>query len=171
MTNETIGVGVPTKVYLDLAYHLRKHGDMRSPDDIVALALRNWMAGGAKRPGRPGGSGDIPAGGGSGASAGRGYQWKELFLPEGTQLRMRYHGIWYYASVVHDRLIYAGESVSPRDWGLMVTGGVRNAWRDVWLRRTASECWTRASAWRASSIEYPFMPGSDRRRQARRSTD
>jgi hypothetical protein len=44
MTNEAIPVQVPTRVYLDLAYQLRKSGDLRSPDDVVALAIRSWLS-------------------------------------------------------------------------------------------------------------------------------
>lgn len=43
MKNETIPVEVPAKVYLDLAYLLRKNGDLRSPDQVVALAVRHWL--------------------------------------------------------------------------------------------------------------------------------
>jgi hypothetical protein len=152
MTNEALSVEVPTGLYLDLAYQLRQTGDTRHPDDVVILALKAWLGTGKTR------------------SAG-GYQWKELFLPDGTELRMRYRGVYYYAKIVRDQLDYAGESVSPRDWGLMVTGTVRNAWRDIWIRRGTNECWTRAAMWRTDSPYSPRLPGTDRRRQARRVTD
>lgn len=154
MQNEAIPVGVPTNVYLDLAFQLRKSGDLRSPDQVVALAIKSWLA---SRVGK---------------LSGQGYQWKELFLPDGTDLRMRYRGVWHYASVEGDRLMYSGEPVSPREWGLMVTGNVRNPWRDVWIRRSIRDCWTRASASRAApSAREAGVPGADRRRTARRMTD
>jgi hypothetical protein len=158
MSNETIRVALPAKIYLDLSFHLRKQGDLRNPDEVVGLAVRQWMA---NR------SGMRAAGGNSG----RGYQWGELFLPEGAELKMCYRGTWFYANVVRDRLMYAGESVSPREWGLLVTGGVRNAWRDVWLRRSPTECWTRAAAWRDQQAKKPWLPGAERRNRARRCTD
>jgi hypothetical protein len=154
MRNEAIAAGVPTKVYLDLAFHLRKNGDLRSPDQVVALAIKAWLASRA------------------GKLSGQGYQWKDLFLPDGTDLRMRYRGVWHYASVDGDRVMYGGEPVSPREWGLMVTGNVRNPWRDVWIRRSISDAWTRASALReAPSAREVAAPGADRRRTARRATD
>ncbi|GAB3432015.1 hypothetical protein NX773_13395 [Massilia solisilvae] len=156
MLNETIPVQLPTQVYLDLAFHLRKHGDLRNPDEILPLALRQWMAGRSARQ--------------VGAGA-RGYQWQDVFLPEGTELRMRYHSVWYYAQVVRDRIMYEGQTVSPREWGLLVTGGVRNAWRDIWIRRTVNDLWSRASAWRAANARFPFRPGLERRQQVRRCTD
>lgn len=159
MTNETIPVQVPTKVYLDLAYQLRRSCDLRTPDEVIGLAIPSWLStrtvngSGTTTPGRCG------------------YQWKELFLPDGTELRMRYRGTWYYASVEGDQLMYAGEPVSPRDWGLMVTGTVRNAWRDTWVRRSANESWKRASMWRSNGAQHPRHPDLDRRRRSRRSTD
>lgn len=153
MTNEAFAVGIPTRVYLDLAYQLRKRGDMRTPNDIVGLAIKSWLATNC------------------GVLSGRGYQWKQLFLPDGTDLRLRYRGAWYYAKVEGDQLVYAGEPVSPREWGLMVTGTVRNPWRDIWIRRGVTEPWTRAAVWRSQSGSDRIDPHTNRRRQSRRSTD
>jgi hypothetical protein len=152
MTNEALSVQVPLDTYLELAFQLRNNGDTRQPDEVVAFALRAWLG---NRQARPSG----------------GYQWKDLFLPDGTELRMRYRGAYYYAGIAGDQLRYAGEIVSPRNWALMVTGTVRNAWRDIWIRRGINEGWTRASMWRSSGAYSPLLPGSDRRRQARRMTE
>jgi hypothetical protein len=152
MQNETVSVKVPHKVYLDLAFHLRSSGDTRDPDDVMVAALKAWLA---NRQGKHNG----------------GFQWKELFLPEGTELRIRYRGVYHYAGIDGDQLKYAGEVVSPRDWALMVTGSVRNPWRDIWIRRGVNECWTRASAWRTANPWSPALAHTDRRRQARRMTD
>jgi hypothetical protein len=153
MTNETFRVGLPTRVYLDLAYQLRKSGDLRTPDEVVGLAIKGWLA--------------VQ----TGARSGRGYQWKQLFLPDGTDLRMRYRGVWYYATVEGDLLVYAGEPVSPREWALLVSGTVRNPWRDIWLRRGITEPWTCAAIWRTPASDRPVDPRADRRRYCRRSTD
>lgn len=40
------------------------------------------------------------------SAGGKGYQWKDLFLPDGTDLRMRYKGVDYYAKVEGDKLTY-----------------------------------------------------------------
>lgn len=95
MTNETISVEVPVGAYLELAFQLRSSGDMRQPDEVVALALKTWL------------------GNRQGKSYG-GFQWKSLFLPDGTELRMRYRGVDYYATIDSDKLKYAGEAISPR---------------------------------------------------------
>ncbi len=151
MENESIPVTLPSSLYLDLSYALRRAGDTRQVNEIVTLAVKTWLSTHVSKP-------DI-----------RGYQWKTLFLPDGTDLRMRYLGTWYYAKVEDDRLMFAGESVSPRDWGITLTGTVRNAWRDIWIRRNINEGWNRASAWRDKECQR--IPGIDRRRLARRSGD
>lgn len=151
--NEAFAVHLLPSTYMDLAYQLRKSGDLRSLNEIAALAIRGWLA---ARKGAPGG---------------RGYQWKELFLPEGTELRLRYRGLCYYASIEGDNLVYEGQAFSPRDWAMTITGTVRNPWRDIWLRRGTGECWTHAAIWRGAYRYRPGLPSTDRRRRARRCTD
>ncbi|WP_377704541.1 hypothetical protein [Pseudoduganella sp. UC29_71] len=153
MENEAFGWRVLGPLYLDLSFVLQQSGDTRKPEEVIALAVKSWLA---ERRGNP---------------ASRGYQWKELFLPHGTELRMRYLGIDYYAKVENDKIMYAGEIVTPRDWCLMVTGTVRNAWRDIWIRRSVNECWTHAALWRTASKVRPVLPYADRRQRQRRTTD
>ena len=152
MRNEALAVEVPTGLYMDVVAQLRKLGDLRSPGDVVAIALKNWL-----RTGRP--------------ATGAGYQWKAIYLPDGTELRMRYRGIYYYAAVKGDQIMYCGEAVTPRGWVLMVTGTVRNPWRDIWIRRSVSEVWTQADGWRTSPGGVPAMAGANRRRHVRRWSD
>jgi hypothetical protein len=64
----------------------------------------------------------------------RGYQWKELFLPDGTDVRMRCDGEVHHARVSGDSIVYRGRPVSPRQLTLVVAGDGRNAWRDLSLR-------------------------------------
>lgn len=64
----------------------------------------------------------------------RGYQWKELFLPDGTQLRMQSDGDVHHARVEGDRIVFEGKHVSPRQLTLAIAGNGRNAWRDLMLR-------------------------------------
>lgn len=71
--NEAIAVEVPHQVYLDLAFQLRNSDDTRGPGEVVVAALKAWLA---HRQGKSTG----------------GFQWRELFLPDGTELRIRYRG-------------------------------------------------------------------------------
>lgn len=153
MRNETFAERLLGRIYIDLAYALQRSGDIRQPEEIVAFAVKQWMA---ERLGKPGG---------------RGYQWKDLFLPDGTDLRLRYKGVDYHAKVDGDRLMYAGSAVSPREWCMTITGCPRNAWRDVWIRRSVNEYWTRASAWRKDDAVKPRPSYIERRLLHRRQGD
>ncbi|MEJ7808453.1 MAG: hypothetical protein WKG03_21340 [Telluria sp.] len=151
MRNEAIPVGVPTSLYAELCCALRRSNDTRHPDELIALAIRTFLANQFSKP------------------QARGYQWKNLFLPEGTDLRMRYMGTWYHAKIEGDALMYGGESMSPREWTLYVTGSIRNAWRDIWIRRNVTEGWTRALMWREQYCRK--RPGEERRSVSRRASD
>jgi hypothetical protein len=151
MLNKAFSVGVPTDLYSSLSFALMRSNDTRQPEEVIAIAIRNFLTTHLAKPGA------------------RGYQWKTLFLPEGTDLRMRYLGKWYYAKIEGDDLMYAAESISPREWTLLVTGTIRNAWRDIWIRRNVSEGWTRAETWREQHANS--RPGVNRRLTARRIGD
>ncbi|MRW93521.1 hypothetical protein GJ699_26370 [Duganella sp. FT80W] len=71
-----------------------------------------------------------------------GYQWKQLFLPEGTELRVATRGRVRYAVVEGHHIIHNDKPVSPSQFA---NSGdvVRNAWRVVWLK-LPGEAWIRA---------------------------
>lgn len=71
-----------------------------------------------------------------------GYQWKQLFLPDGTLLRATTHGETSYAKVEGHAIISDGKPVTPSQLANR-QGGVRNAWRVLWLR-LPGEGWERA---------------------------
>jgi len=69
-----------------------------------------------------------------------GYQWKEVFLPNGAQLRMKYMGKLYEVSVAGDVLEFEGEKgLSPSQIANKVTSSSRNAWRDFEILRNPNE--------------------------------
>ena len=45
-----------------------------------------------------------------------GYQWKSLFLPHGTEVRMSTEAGSFYAQVDGDVILHKGKSVSPSTW-------------------------------------------------------
>ena len=114
---------VPPSLMAELTMHLSKSGSQLSPAQAAALAIRAWIA-----------SQEHPAPKASNGESGRGYQWKSLFLPEGTELRMSTAGATCHARVVGDDIIFNGSKVSPRGMTLAIAGEGRNAWRDLWLR-------------------------------------
>ncbi|UTY57819.1 hypothetical protein [Massilia sp. erpn] len=154
MQNEAMVVEVKPDLYIELALQLHKTGDGNRLNEVVSEALRDWLV--ARNGGR---------------QSPRGYQWKDVYLPDGTELRLRYQGEYYYAEVRGDRLMYAGATTSPRAWALQVTGSVRNAWRDISIRRGARGTWVRAALWRQQAKVERWLPYTDRRLAARRCTD
>lgn len=124
-----ISVPVPTSLFLDLADFLRSKGDARDPVLAVSDAVDYWMSNADWKPEllRP--------------SSTLGYQWKSLFLPDGTEVRMQYKSDWYYAKVEGDKLIYEGEPITPGRLANTVSGTSRNAWRDLWIKRPADSEW------------------------------
>lgn len=104
---------------LALGAHLRDSASALSLTDAVAVAIRAQSA-------------DADA-------SSRGYQWKELFLPEGTALRMRCGDEVHHARVAGDAIVYRGRCVSPHQLTLAIAGDGRNAWRDLSLRLPGEE--------------------------------
>ncbi|MHA4867963.1 hypothetical protein ACXZ1M_09690 [Duganella sp. PWIR1] len=152
-TNEAFAVEVHPRVYTELCDALWKQRDLRAPGDIATIAIKEWLA---RNTGRP---------------VERGYQWKQLFLPHGTRLRITHARVCHYAQVEGDLLIAEGKIVTPRSWANQVCGGVRNAWRDIWIKRHYTELWMRASDWRTGEMANPRRPAVERRRHARRRLD
>jgi hypothetical protein len=69
-----------------------------------------------------------------------GYQWKQLFLPEGTRLRTWDRAVYHYATVVGDDIVFDGHCVSPNQF-VSGTGMTRNAWRDIALLFPGDKHW------------------------------
>jgi hypothetical protein len=64
-----------------------------------------------------------------------GYRWKDIFLPDGTMLSFNYKGTTHLATVAKTEILYEGRSVSPSEFVNSISGAVRNAWRDIWVKR------------------------------------
>jgi len=83
----------------------------------------------------------------------RGFQWKTVFLPDGTTLRTRYRDTVEFAKVVGDRIVSDdGTCFTPSLFANRHAKG-RNAWRLVWLRFPGDDHWIRAANCRADSDE------------------
>ena len=81
-----------------------------------------------------------------------GYQWKQLFLPNGTELRMTYKSNNHYAQICHEKIIYERGAYSPSQWARKVAGNTeRNAWRDIWVRLPGASAWKLAGELRRSN--------------------
>ena len=119
---------LPPATELQLEEFLRKSGSTLSLTEALVAAVKLWIE-------REKAS----------AQPSRGYQWKMLFLPEGTRVRMQYEEDWHSAEVVGDDLMYRGRPVSPHQLTQAVAGDGRNAWRDLWIRFPGEKNWACAA--------------------------
>lgn len=132
-------VAPPTAALRRLAEFLRESGSALKPKEVAEQAINQWIAT-AK--------GQYPA---LAVSPSRGYQWKTLFLPEGSELRMRYGDQSYHARVEGDAIVYQGQRVSPRQMAIAVAGDGHNAWRELWILLPGETKWKPASLLRRES--------------------
>lgn len=109
--------------------------------EALCAAVGDWLARDRRGP--------DSAVAGQPASA-QGYLWKQLFLPDGTLLRAAILGVSYYAKVEGDDIVCNGRKLSPSRF-VNGHGGIRNAWRIIWLRMPGKE-WERADCCRARTI-------------------
>jgi hypothetical protein len=89
-----------------------------------------------------------------------GYQWKDVFLPNGTVLRTTFKGKNHHCLVEGDGLCYEGKLTSPSGFANLVGGTNRNAWKVVWILLPGTQGWTQASKLRP---RVPAPPAKRRR--------
>ncbi|MBY0240928.1 MAG: hypothetical protein K2X55_16570 [Burkholderiaceae bacterium] len=87
-----------------------------------------------------------------GVDAANGYQWKQIFLPEGTVLRASFGRQPYYAVVEGSEIKYGKFSLSPSAFANLQGSGNRNAWKAVWLRFPGFKDWVRADECRTMRL-------------------
>jgi hypothetical protein len=127
----------------------------------LAAAVRDWLErqqddGRAPRPeaeptppSEPRAQSDAATGAPSPTATGQqGYQWKQLFLPDGTLLRVTIGPDTTYAQVEGNALRADGKRSTPSRFANAGGGAVRNAWRVIWLRFPGDTRWRRAAACR-----------------------
>lgn len=142
MSRKLVSMQISSELFLELAHYLQEFGDERDPADVVEGVLSSWLA--VARGERSVGDGPTP-----------GFQWKRLFLPEGTELKMLYRGRHAFASVVGDAVSYGGRPMTPNQFAAEVAGTARNAWRDLWLRLPGQRYWQNAAFIRSEQLRGP----------------
>ena len=130
-TNAIVSPQASPALLRDLADHLGITSNKKSATQALNEAIRAWIDADQARQPQP-------------LEPSRGYRWKTLFLPDGTELRMECAGITFHARVIGDEIIFNGRSVSPRGLTLAIAGEGRNAWRDLWLRLPGERYWKQA---------------------------
>jgi hypothetical protein len=103
--------------------------------EIAAIAIREWLA--RNNPN----AFHMPAI--------SGFQWKHLFLPNGTVLRTIFNGKNYHCRVDDDHILYNGQMTSPNGFVNTVGGVRRNAWKVIWILFPNSETWKLAASLRS----------------------
>jgi len=127
-------VYLPIADALSLKFYLRDNRPGVAPETFVIELVQRWLAIIEERQAM---HRDGPAM--------RGFQWKSLFLPEGTNLRTSYHHTNEFAKVIGDHILSDdGESLTPSQFANRHAQG-RNAWRFIWLRFPGETRWVRAS--------------------------
>lgn len=119
----TMSVQLPTNTLLSLVEQLKHRQGTQDISEAITTAVEFWLADLTQRhkAADPNGS--------------HGYQWKNVFLPEGTVLRSWSYGEHNYACVEGDHLIHKGKSVSPNQFARAFARSNRNAWSDLFIRR------------------------------------
>ena len=114
----------PFASYSELALFLRTTGSSLSITEAIARAVGQWIQNEQ-----------------AAETSLTGYQWKCLFLPSGTRLRMSCADQLFYGEIVGDSLIYRDQVMSPSRMAAAVAGEPRNDWRDLWVRRPQDKEW------------------------------
>lgn len=136
-------LAIPTATLCRLLQYADAHQAERNAGELAAIAIEEWLA--------------RAAGGGKPCIRLRGYQWKTVFLPEGTQLRAWNRSGFAYAEVIGDDIVHLGEPVSPHEFICRCKGISRSAWAEVSLLFPGENHWKRADAHRRE-LARPPMP-------------
>lgn len=141
MSRKFVSVQISSGLFLELANYLQEFGDERDPAEVVEAAISSWLC---------------VARGEEPEAEVRGFQWKRLFLPEGTELKMSYRGSNAFAKVVGDSVVYRGQSTTPNQFAADVAGTARNAWEVLWLRLPGQRYWKNARFIRNEALRGPY---------------
>lgn len=136
MSEELFTLPVPFATYVVLRQFLVKHGVTQELHQVVDQAISDWMSSleAARR--------EVTS------STLSGYQWKHLFLPDGTKLRTVRNGSHHVAHVVDCKVQYEGKSCTPAQFVNEIHGSCRNAWKTLWILRPKEAEWKLANEYR-----------------------
>jgi hypothetical protein len=125
---------ISLELYQQLVTASLKSGFEKEAWEIGAAAIREWMIRNNPE------SFAMPAT--------SGYQWKHLFLPNGTLLRTIFNGKNFHCLVEEDHIRYNRQIISPSGFANAVGGVRRNAWKVIWILFPNSSVWKLAGALR-----------------------
>jgi len=126
-------VYLPIADFLNLEFHLMDVRPGVKPEVFVAELVSRWLAVEMERKSLR-----------ERGQSRRGFQWKDVFLPEGTSLQTCYCDAIEFAKVVGDHIVTDdGAKLTPSQFVNRHAKG-RNAWRFIWLRFPGDDYWIRA---------------------------
>jgi hypothetical protein len=134
-------LAIPTTTLCRLLQYADAHQAELSAGELAARAIEEWLARAERGSPTP--------------SRLRGFQWKTVFLPEGTQLRAWNRSGFAYAEVVGDNIVHLGEAVSPHQFICRCKGISRSAWAEVSLLFPGENHWKRADQHRRELARRP----------------
>lgn len=129
---------LPWGDFLDLEFHLMDTKAGITPEAFVMKLVQRWLAVEKERLAL------LRSG-----AATRGFQWKNIFLPDGTRLRTSHRDSVEFAKVAGEHIVAEdGTTLTPSIFANRHAKG-RNAWRFVWLRFPGDDYWIRADQYRS----------------------
>ena len=130
-------VYLPVTDFLQLEFYLMDARPGIKPDAFITELVNRWLAVEMERNALR-----------ERGHATRGFQWKNVFLPEGTALRTSYCNTIEFAKVEGNQVVADdGAKLTPSLFANRRAKG-RNAWRFVWLRFPGNDYWVRAGTCR-----------------------
>lgn len=142
---DIVTLAIPANALLRLLQFSSTQAGAASASELAAVAIDEWLnrAQPAATP----------------IARRRGYQWKTIFLPEGTQLRAcSRSGCAAYAEVIGDAIFHEGEPVSPHQFICRCKGISRSAWTEITLLFPDADIWKTADACRQDALRRPQPP-------------
>lgn len=131
-------VHLPYEIYLDLELRLLDTRPDSKPEAFIQELIKHWLTVDKERLAIRNKKQEL-----------LGFQWKNVFLPDGTRLRTCYQNTVEFATVAGEQIVTDdGQVLTPSQFANHQTKG-RNAWRFVWLRLPATEYWVRADQYRS----------------------
>jgi hypothetical protein len=125
-------IPISLHVYQNISLASCNSGYQKEDWEIVAEAVDEWL-----RRHSPDALNSPPT---------SGYQWKQLFLPEGTLLRTVFNGKNHHCLVEGDCIVYDGKPVTPSGFVNALGGIRRNAWKSTGILFPNTSDWKRAAA-------------------------
>ena len=143
-----VALPVAPRTMLALLQFIEHAGAPLTPGDIADEAILGWLDSRRAEAGR------------TALPVLRGYQWKSLFLPEGTRLRVWCRSEHGDAEVIGDRLMFKGQSVSPNQFVAACSDTVRNAWVEINVLMPGEKSWKLASVRRREIAAAAKLAGA-----------